>query len=124
MDFQTNKAIYLQIADFVCEQILLKKWQANEKIPSVRELAIDLQVNPNTIVRTYALLEEKKIIKIQRGIGYFVDVDAYQQALNHKKQEFLSVSLPEVFKAMDLLGIDLAQFEQLFKTRGNHHESK
>jgi len=112
MDFQNKKSIYLQIADFILEQILLKKWQAQDKIPSVRELAIQLEVNPNTIVRTYAFLEEKEIIKMQRGIGYFVADQAFKQTLALKKEEFLTVELPQIVKSMELLGID---FEDLGK---------
>jgi DNA-binding transcriptional regulator YhcF (GntR family) len=124
MDFQNTKAIYLQIADYICEQVLLKTWQANDKIPSVRELAIQLQVNPNTVVRTYAYLEEKHIIKIQRGIGYFICDSAYQNVVVLKKQEFLSLHLPEVFKAMDLLNIDMEQFNQLFNKRKKKNEKE
>lgn len=117
MEFLGKKAIYLQIADFVCEQILLKKWHEQEKIPSVRELAIQIAVNPNTVMRTYAFLEEKKIIEIQRGIGYFVTENGYDQVLDLKKQEFLTEDLPQLFKTMDLLKIDLEQLQKLYKKK-------
>ncbi len=117
MDFQSKKAIYLQIADYVCEQILLGKWQEKTKIPSIRELAINLEVNPNTVMRTYAFLEEKNIITTQRGIGYFVAEQAHEQALNFKKEEFLTLDLPQIFRSMDLLNIDLENFKQLYNTR-------
>ena len=89
MEFQSKKAIYLQIADYVCEQILLKKWPVSEKIPSVRELAITLEVNPNTVARTYLFLEEKTIITMQRGIGYFVSEQSIEHIIALKKEEFL-----------------------------------
>lgn len=117
MDFQNKKSIYLQIADYVCEQILLEKWQENDKIPSIRELAVSLEVNPNTVMRTYAFLEEKDIIKTQRGIGYFVALGAYQQALAFKKQEFLQDDLPQIFRSMDLLKISMDEIKQLYKER-------
>ena len=69
MQFSKKDAIYLQIANFICEQILSKKWQETEKIPSVRELAVTLEVNPNTIVRTYATLEQKGIMKNQQKMN-------------------------------------------------------
>jgi DNA-binding transcriptional regulator YhcF (GntR family) len=122
MDFQSTKAIYLQIADFVCEQILLKKWLKTEKIPSVRDLAVSLQVNPNTVVRTYAFLEEKSIIKMQRGIGYFVTEEAHKQIIELKKEEFLMVHLPQFFKSMDLLDIDLEQLKKLYEQRIKSYE--
>lgn len=120
MDFQNKKAIYLQIADYICEQIILKKWQAKEKIPSVRELAISLAVNPNTVTRTYSVLEEKKIIEMQRGIGYFVTESAYKNVIELKKEVFLTKDLPEIFKSMDLLKISLEQFEKFYRERINH----
>lgn len=122
MEFQGKKAIYLQIADYICEQILLKNWQEKEKIPSVRELAVNLVVNPNTVMRTYAFLEEKKIIAMQRGIGYFVTEDARKQALALKQEEFLAIDLPQIFKSMDLLNISLGHFEKIYNERKNHEK--
>lgn len=120
MDFQRKKAIYLQIADFVCEQILLKKW--TDKIPSVRELAVMLEVNPNTIVRTYGFLEERDIITMRRGIGYFLSDKAYDQAVAFKKHEFMAEDLPNVLKLMDLLNISFDDFRKLYNERGQYEK--
>jgi hypothetical protein len=59
MEFRENQAIYLQIAELICERILLKQWASEDKVPSVRELAVQLEVNPNTVMRTYDFLEQK-----------------------------------------------------------------
>ena len=117
MDFQNKKAIYLQIADYVCEQILLKTWQSKDKMPSVRELAVHLEVNPNTVMRTYAYLEEKDIISTQRGIGYFVTELAHENVVALKKSEFLTADLPQVFHAMDLLNINFEHIKKLYNER-------
>lgn len=122
MSFQTKKAIYLQIADFVCEKILLSIWKEKEKIPSIRELAISLEVNPNTVTRTYAFLEEKNIINIERGIGYFVSEKARKNTLELKKEEFLVDDLPNIFKSMDLLNISMDDFKQLYRRRKKHEK--
>lgn len=114
MDFKPKKAIYLQIVDFICEKILQKHWAAHEKIPSIRELATMLEVNPNTITRTYAFLEEKNIITKQRGIGYFVAKNAWQKTSSLKKQEFFEQELPFIFKNMKLLNIDMQEIQHLF----------
>jgi DNA-binding transcriptional regulator YhcF (GntR family) len=58
----SSQAIYLQIADHICEKNLLAAWQAEEKIPSVRDLAVQLEVNPNTVARTYDFLKQRDII--------------------------------------------------------------
>ena len=60
MEFSQSQAIYLQIADFVCEKILLKEWPPESRIPSVRELAVQLEVNPNTVMRTFESCSKKK----------------------------------------------------------------
>ena len=62
MEFKDKQSIYLQIADYICEQILLGKWPPGERIPSVRELAGLMEVNPNTVMRTFDFLQNKEII--------------------------------------------------------------
>lgn len=64
MNFHSNKAIYIQIADLICEKILSNTFKEEERIPSVRELAVDLEVNPNTVMRTYEYLQDLEIISI------------------------------------------------------------
>ena len=59
MQFKDSQSIYLQIADYVCEKILLGEWKAEERIPSVRELAVQLEVNPNTVMRTFDFLQQQ-----------------------------------------------------------------
>ena len=115
MDFHSKKAIYLQIADYICEQILQKKLNSGDKIASIREMAISSEVNPNTVVRTYAYLEEKRIIVKQRGIGYFVAENAYANTLQLKKSVFLQQELPAVFRSIDLLGISFAELQKLYQ---------
>ena len=110
MEFRDNKAIYLQIAEFICERILLKQWAVGDKIPSVRELAVQLEVNPNTVARTVEFLQQKDIIFTKRGMGYFVSDDAVEKVLAFKKDDFLQNDLPLFFKNIQLLGID---FEEL-----------
>lgn len=105
MEFKENQAIYLQIADYICESILLKKWKGGERIPSVREIAVDLEVNPNTAMRTFAYLQEKGIIYNKRGIGFFICEDGYDKTMETKKQAFLKEEMPEFIRKMKLLEI-------------------
>ncbi len=65
MNFNEKQAIYLQIASIVCDTILEGKWKV-DKIPSVRELAVDLQVNPNTVMRAYDHLQQEQILMNKR----------------------------------------------------------
>jgi DNA-binding transcriptional regulator YhcF (GntR family) len=97
----------------VCEQILLKEWSRGDKIPSVRDLAVSLQVNPNTVARAYVYLEEQGVISTQRGLGYFVADNARKNILALKKVEFTKTQLPQLFKMMDLLEMDMGDLKKL-----------
>jgi len=116
MDFNENQAIYMQIADFFCENILQKKWQEGEKIPSIREIAVQVEVNPNTAMRTFSYLQDKGIIFNKRGIGYFVADDGYEKTLELKKEQFVEEDLPQVFRTLDLLRMEFKDLEKLFHT--------
>ncbi|HSZ34786.1 MAG TPA: hypothetical protein VK772_15825 [Puia sp.] len=114
MEFRDNQAVYLQIVDYVCEQILMKNWKVEEKILSIRDLAIELQVTPNTVQRSYDYIQQLEIISNQRGIGFFVEKDAVKKILTYKKEQFVTKELPLIFKNMHLLKIEPKDIETLF----------
>jgi len=72
MEFKETQPIYLQIADFVCEKIMSKTWSVEQRIPAVRELAVLLEVNPNTVMRAYRELELGGLLETQQGTGTFI----------------------------------------------------
>jgi GntR family transcriptional regulator len=117
MEFMASQAIYLQIADQICEHILSGKWKEGERIPSVREMGESVQVNPNTVMRSFGYLQEQGIIFNQRGIGYFVADGARRRTLELKKQSFVTRELPQVFRTMDLLGISCEELRKLYERR-------
>lgn len=121
MQFRESQAIYLQIADYVCEKILLKEWKVDERIPAVRELAMQLEVNPNTVMRTYDFLQNREIIYNQRGIGYFVAADAVKHASEYRKDEFTDKDLPKVFHNMFLLGMEVDELKSKFENYKKQH---
>ncbi|MFY0653063.1 MAG: GntR family transcriptional regulator [Cyclobacteriaceae bacterium] len=110
MEFKNSKSISVQIADDISEKVLSGAFPIGEKIPSVRELAAEMGVNPNTIVRSYAELQMKEIIENQRGIGYFVTHDAVKIINDWKKEEFFETELPDFKRKMEVLNIS---FEEL-----------
>lgn len=114
MEFRETQAIYLQIADYICEAILKEKWQGGARIPSVRELAVSMEVNPNTAMRTFNYLQEKGIIYNKRGIGYFITEDGKEKTMDLKKQEFIEEEIPRFIRTMKLLGIDIPQLEKFY----------
>ena len=114
MDFKDNPAIYIQIAEYVCEQILLKKWNLGEKIISIRDLAISMEVNPNTVQRAYDFLQQREIITIKRGVGYFTEADAMERILSFRREQFMENELPVFMRNIYLLKIDFKEIKPLF----------
>jgi DNA-binding transcriptional regulator YhcF (GntR family) len=114
MEFKENPAIYLQIAEYVCEQILLKKWKLGDKIISIRDLAIKMEVNPNTVQRAYDFLQQRDIITNKRGVGYFIEADAMECILSFRKEQFMENELPVFMRNIYLLKIDLKDIKILF----------
>jgi GntR family transcriptional regulator len=109
MDFREGQAIYLQIVEYVCEQILLKQWLPGNKIISIRDLGVAMEVNPNTVQRAYDLLQQREIIANKRGIGYFVDEDAVEKVVTFRKEQFIENELSVFFRNMYLLNISMAE---------------
>lgn len=107
MEFKDTQAIYLQIGDYVSEQILLGRWNEGDRIPSVRELGVDLQVNPNTVMRSFDFLQSNEIIFNKRGVGYFVMDDAKAKIVAYRRKQFLEHELPLIFNSMQLLGMTI-----------------
>ncbi|CAM3961679.1 GntR family transcriptional regulator [Mesobacillus zeae] len=71
-EFQSSKPIYMQIVDRIIIDIVQGKQQPGDKLPSVREMAVQMGVNPNTIQRTYTELERMNVVETRRGQGTFV----------------------------------------------------
>ena len=124
MIFTNDKAIYIQMADRLCDEILSGVYKDDDRIPSVREYAVLLEVNTNTAVKAYEQLAREEIIYNKRGLGYFVTPGARKQILKVRKQEFMKERLPELFRQMQLLGITLEDVKNEYAaTFGNETTS-
>lgn len=120
MEFQSQTAIWMQIAQQIATRIMSGEWPPGGRIPSVRELAAEIQVNPNTVARSVIFLQEEGVIINQRGIGYFVAEDGVTKALAMRKQAFLGDLAPVFFKTIDELGIswdELKKIHQQFQQK-------
>lgn len=107
VDFKQDRAIYLQMAEQICDGILAGKYHSDDRIPSVREQAVLFEVNTNTVVKTYDLLLQWGIIYTRRGLGYFVTVDALKKIRQARSLKFMTENLPELFSQMKLLDIPI-----------------
>ena len=103
MNFKESKAIYLQIADRICDEILLGQFGEEERIPSVREYAAIVEVNANTVMRSFDYLQSQNIIYNKRGIGYFVSTGARELIHSLRKNTFLKEELDYFFKQIKTL---------------------
>ena len=115
MNFKESKAIYLQIADRICDEILLGQFAEEERIPSVREYATIVEVNANTVMRSFDYLQSQNIIYNKRGIGYFVSAGAKDRIITLRKDIFLHEELPEFFRQVSALDIPIKEIEKMYK---------
>ena len=106
MTFTNDKPIFQQMADRLEDEILADTYHDDDRIPSVREYAVMLEVNTNTAVKAYEQLARENIIYNKRGLGYFVTPGARKQILKERRQTFLQQKLPELFRQMRLLEIE------------------
>ncbi|MEK5416281.1 GntR family transcriptional regulator [Paenibacillus sp. FSL L8-0708] len=72
IEFDNNLPIYIQIMNYIKGEIVTGKLKPGDKILSVRELASELQINPNTVQRTFQELEREEIVETRRGMGRYV----------------------------------------------------
>jgi DNA-binding transcriptional regulator YhcF (GntR family) len=125
MDFKSTKGIFLQIAENISRQILEGKLRAGDRVPSVRDLAADFEVNRNTVLRTYTLLYDAGIFDNKRGIGFFVSDRAVEIIQTREKQEFFDNDLPEFLQQVKLLQLTATDlFELIHLLNNNTHENK
>ena len=113
IDFKSTKGIFQQIADNLCHQILEGKLPPGERIPSVRDLAVEFEVNRNTLLRTYSILEDASIIVNKRGIGFFVAENAVELIRATEKTEFYTNELPSFIQKVKLLKLNSEDLKDL-----------
>jgi len=124
MEFSQPKGIYQQIADQMRDRILQGEWLEGERIPSIRELAVEIGVNPNTVTKSYQTLTEQSVIENQRGRGYFVAASARQKILRALREEFVRDELPRLVRTMELLDFDLDDLAASIAANGGQKNEK
>ncbi|MDE5877929.1 MAG: GntR family transcriptional regulator [Muribaculaceae bacterium] len=102
---ENSKAIYLQIVDRICDEVLGGVLKPDDRMPSVREYAATVQVNPNTMMRAYDYLSSLGIIYNRRGIGFFVSTEAPEEIRKMRVHDMFGERLLEIFRELQLLGI-------------------
>ena len=109
MEFKEQKAIYLQMSKQLCEQILWVKYDQGDKLPSVRELAMEAEVNVNTVARSLEWLQQKGVAITRRGLGNFVTEGGTGAVGTLRREEFFTEQLPDLFRVMRALGVGIGE---------------
>ena len=117
MDFNNNQPIWVQIYDLMCRRIAEGTYPTAQRLPSLRDLAVELQVNPNTCVRVYNRLEQEGMIYNRRGIGYFVAERAEKRVDELWREEFIHNEIPLFFERMDQAGLSIEELKNLYNNR-------
>jgi len=112
IDPRSSTPIYEQIELGVKELILKGALKYGEKLPSVREMASMLTINPNTISKAYGELEREGIIETLRGKGTFI-TDNYKGKVDEKKMEYISDELKKLILEANYSGINKEDFMKL-----------
>lgn len=115
IDYKSTKGIFQQLADTLSHRILEGKLQPGERIPSVRDLAEEFEVNRNTLLRTYTLLNEAGIIENKRGVGFFVADDAVERIRTQEKAVFFNEELPVFIHKVSILKLTKDDLSELVK---------
>lgn len=105
MEFSKDKAIYVQIAERLMDGILSGRFQEGGRLPSVREVAADVEVNVNTVVRSYEWLEQLGVVYQKRGLGFFASGGARDNIITHRREVFFNQKLPLLTAEMRKLSI-------------------
>ena len=115
MIFSENKPIYLQITDRIMDSITAEEYRAEERLPSVREYAAKVEVNANTVMRSYEWLQQQGLIFNKRGIGYFVMADAVVKILKMRREIFFKDEADYFFRRVASFGITPEELSDLYR---------
>ena len=114
MEFQSNTPIYLQLIDMIKLQIISGQLQPGEKLPSVRDLAMQYGVNPNTMQKALSELEWEKLVYTVRTTGRYVTEDA--DLIQKLRKELADMRIGEFFTELHKLGYSKAEIRRLLES--------
>ena len=115
MDFNTNRPIYLQIADGVMDSVISGEYSPGERIPSVRDYAAKVVVNFNTVMRSYDWLQQHGVIYNRRGIGFFIADDARERIATMRREAFFSEEADHFFSRLRSFGLSPDDLAALYR---------
>lgn len=119
--FNNTQPIYLQILQRICRQVVRGEITAGDKLPSVREMALHIGVNPNTVQRVYSELERLEIAETKRGLGSFITEN--ETRLRQLREDLKSEQIDNFIKDMRETGFSPEEIlegvrKELLKIKG------
>ncbi|MDD2302628.1 MAG: GntR family transcriptional regulator [Candidatus Neomarinimicrobiota bacterium] len=105
INFDSERAIYLQLADLIREAIISGELRGGEAVPSVRQLSSQYRLNPQTILNATQLLVNEGLLEKRRGRGYYVTAPARESLQAAGYKSFAEQTLPELVRQAKMLGI-------------------
>lgn len=117
MEFDNKSPIYIQIEDLIKLRIIRGDYSPGEKLMSIRDIAKEMKVNPNTIQRSYQNLEESELIYTERGIGSFIteDIEKIKSLRDSLAKEIVKDFIEDVYS----IGLDLEEVLEIIKEEAN-----
>ncbi len=120
-DFHASQPIFVQIRQRLIEMILRKQVGEGDALPSVRQIAGELSVNPLTITKAFEALVEIGVVEKRRGLGMFVTQGAREKLLEHERDKFLKQDWPRIAAQIKALELDLSS---LLTAEQGHRETQ
>lgn len=112
-NLSAERSVYLQLIDILKQKIISGEYRPGDRLPSVRELAADAEVNPNTMQRALTELERDGFLYTQRTNGRFVSEDAGK--ISHLRNESLRTKAREFYTELSGSGLNDEEIVQLLR---------
>ena len=119
-DWNDRQPIYRQLRNLVVARILDGTLDEEGPLPSVRQVAAELRINPLTVLRAYQQLVHEQLVETRRGLGMFVRPGARKLLLRNERERFLAEEWPRIHATIERLGFTT---EELLKRDASRRSS-
>ncbi len=108
-DWTDDQPIYRQLRDKVAAAIIEGALKEEEPLPSVRNIAVELQINPITASKAYQELVAEGLVERRRGLGMFIIEGARSRLLADERTRFLEIEWPRIVERIEALGLNMKE---------------
>ena len=122
IDLKSGIPIYMQIVEQVKLSALFGRYRTGDRLPPVRELALELRINPNTVAKAYQILKDENIIDSRPGGGNFISLEEKNSAA--MREAMLTSELKTLIDKADTLGLDRTRLSEIFHQLLNRKDKK